>query len=613
MLLTRLAGKLDFKFFKKIASCPMKKTMSKRLKIPIGFKLVSIMALILVSATLTVVFMATKLFTDDNTAFIQKSNSDVAAQLANQTYEYFNNLVHTFTTITEVQKSEAVSQQFSRNKEILSVGIWTINIAQPVASHYSEQGLSHQEAINLIKPSPKVWNGEIDVQRVNINGQGYIALGFPLVVDQNKKVIKAVVGIVNQAKLLQTYGKKGVVTSYLVDKEGSVLAHPREEMVSKGINLKDIAIVKAMIESSTNNNQMRFIDRDSKAYLGAFRQVGVGGVGVVSQVLEETAFATANRVKYRSILVAGIILFLSFSFIYFFSKTMTKPIHYLVSLTREIANGNFKIQVNPKGRDEITELTKSFGQMATGLAERDKLKETFNKFHSKEIAEAILKGEIKLGGNRQKATVFFSDVRGFTALSEKLTAEQVVDMLNEYMTAMVAEIQGHHGVVDKYVGDAIMAVWGAPISKPEDTWNAVKACLAMRKRLEIFNEGRIKNGKDPIKMGMGLHCGELIAGNIGSTEKMEYTVIGDTVNTASRIESMTKEFGTDLLISQEVYSEVKERLIVEPITAHVKGKSGVLNAYKVKGYYDDNKNEVIIETKYSSYEAEKSDKVKHAS
>ncbi|MBK9293518.1 MAG: HAMP domain-containing protein [Oligoflexia bacterium] len=587
--------------------------MFKNLKIPIGFKLVSIMAIILVSATLTVVFMATKLFTDDTTAFIQKSNSDAAAQLASQTYEYFNNLVHTFTTITEVQKAEFSEQQFIRHKEIQFVATWTVNAKTTKAFYASNEGMFLKDEFLFLKPSTKVWNGEIDIQRVKIQDKGFITLSFPLVIDSNKKVIKSVIGVINQSKLIQTYGKKGVITSYLVAKDGQVLAHPKEELVATGANLKDVEIVRAMMESTTNNNQMRFIDKDLKSYLGAFRQIGVGGVGVISQVLEETAFATAKRVKYRSSLVAGIILFLSFSFIYFFSQTMTKPIHYLVSLTREVAKGNFKIKVNPKGRDEITELTKSFGEMTTGLAERDKLKETFNKFHSKEIAEAILKGEIKLGGNRQKATVFFSDVRGFTALSEKLTAEQVVEMLNEYMTAMVAEIQGHHGVVDKYVGDAIMAVWGAPISKPQDTWNAVSACLAMRKRLEKFNEERIKKGKDPIRMGMGLHCGELIAGNIGSTEKMEYTVIGDTVNTASRIESMTKEFGTDLLISNEVYQELKERLIVEPIKAHVKGKSGVLNAYKVKGYYDENKNAILVETKYSSYEAEKSDKVKHAS
>ncbi len=592
----------------------------EKMKIPIGFKLVSIMALILVTATLTVVFMATKLFTDDNRAFIQKSNSDVAAQLGNQTYDYFDNLVHTFTTVFEIQtqkskaglRQAAIKSQFERNKEIFAMTVWDQSGIEPLYQDFAVQAESLKDIISGVKPSIKVWKKEINVQRVNVAGQALIAMSFPLATDADGKVNKAAVGYFSQIKLIQSYGKKDVGTSYLVDKDGNVLAHPKVSLMAAGVNLRDVEIVSKMIEGTSNNSQVRFTDRDGKIYLGAFRQVGVGGMGVISQVLEETAFATAKRVKYRSILVAGIILFLSFSLIYFFSKTLTKPIQVLVELTREIANGNFKIKVDPKGRDEIAELTKSFGKMSAGLAERDKLKETFNKFHSKEIAEAILAGEIKLGGTKQTATVFFSDIRGFTGMSEELTAEQVVEMLNEYMTAMVSEITIHKGVVDKYVGDAIMAIWGAPIPKPDDTWNAVKACLAMRLKLAVFNEDRIAKGKKPVKIGMGLHCGELIAGNIGSSEKMEYTCIGDTVNTASRIESMTKEFGTDLLISSAVYELLKDRLIVEPVTASVKGKAKAIQAFKVKGYFDENKNPVEVTTAYSAYEAEHSEKVKAA-
>lgn len=192
-----------------------------------------------------------------------------------------------------------------------------------------------------------------------------------------------------------------------------------------------------------------------------------------------------------------------------------------------------------------------------------------------------------------------------------MEAEQVVEMLNEYMTAMVSEITKHNGVVDKYVGDAIMAVWGVPMSKPEDTWNAVRASISMRIRLAEFNKARKALGKNEIKIGMGLHTGELIAGNIGSNERMEYTVIGDTVNTASRIESLTKEFGTDMLISDAAYQLVKDKVIVEPVSAKVKGKADAVKAFKVKGYYDEAGQPVIVETPYSSYESGHSDKVVH--
>ena len=587
-------------------------TEKHNFKIPIGFKLVSMIGLMLVVSTMSVILVATNLFTEDKVLFINDSTSNAASQLADQTHFYFQNLTNVLTTITELQNSSSnLVEQFKRNDEILAVLTWKLNAPSPDQKTFKSTPSIYDVFSQKVMPSSKAWRGELDLQRVTFNGQGLLAFSFPLTVDSQNHVIVAGVGLLNQSRLLAMYGKKGAYTSYLIDREGNVLAHPKESLVNSGANMKDVPIVRAMLESSVPNNTIHFVDQDKKEYLGAFKQVGVAGVGVIVQVLQETALAAVATVRYRSLLIAGFVLFLAFSAVYFFSSTLTKPIKALVNLTREIAGGNFNISVNPKGRDEITELTKSFGKMAVGLAERDKLKETFNKFHSKEIAEAILSGEIKLGGNRQEATVFFSDIRSFTSLSEELEAEQVVEMLNEYMTAMVEEITAHQGVVDKYVGDAIMAIWGVPVAKPQDTWNAVRASLAMRERLAKFNEHRISLGKKPICIGMGLHTGELIAGNIGSNQKMEYTVIGDTVNTASRVESLTKEFGTDMLISDSVYQKVKERLIVEPVSASVKGKSKALTAYKVKGYYDEEGKAIIIETAYSTYEAGHSDKVIH--
>jgi len=279
---------------------------------------------------------------------------------------------------------------------------------------------------------------------------------------------------------------------------------------------------------------------------------------------------------------------------------------------RRISHGDFKVALKPKGRDEVAELSVTVNEMAKGLEERDRVKETFNKFHNKEIAEKLLSGEVKLGGERKEATIFFSDVRGFTGMSETMEPEQVVEMLNEYMTRMVAIIRAHGGIVDKYVGDAIMALWGVPIGKPDDTVNAVRACLAMRAELAKLNELRISRGQHALKIGMGLNTGPVIAGNIGSTEKMEYTVIGDSVNLASRMESMTKEYGTDLLIPQAILDRVKGQFVFEKCkSAKVKGKSQEIEIYKVTGYRDEAGREVLVETPYSSYAAEKSDKVVH--
>ena len=200
-------------------------------------------------------------------------------------------------------------------------------------------------------------------------------------------------------------------------------------------------------------------------------------------------------------------------------------------------------------------------------------------------------------------------------MSESMAPEAVVEMLNEYMTQMVSIIQSYKGVVDKYVGDAIMAIWGVPIQAPYDYQLAVLACLAMRKELNRLNKSRLARGQAALKIGMGLNTGVVIAGNIGSDTKMEYTVIGDAVNLASRIESMTKEYGTDLLISNSVYEQVKEQFVIEQAgSTRVKGKTESIDVYKVLGYYDKKTHKpIIIETPYSTYESEKSDKVLHVS
>lgn len=184
-------------------------------------------------------------------------------------------------------------------------------------------------------------------------------------------------------------------------------------------------------------------------------------------------------------------------------------------------------------------------------------------------------------------------------------------MLNEYFEVMVGIINRYGGVVDKFIGDAIMAVWGAPKESPDDTLNAVLACIEMRRSLVELNDRRISRGQDPLTIGIGLHTGRAISGTIGSHERMEYTVIGDAVNMTSRIESSTKAFGTDFLISQAVMDRVQDRILVELAgKATVKGKAEPLNLYYVRGYKDETGKPIVIDTAYCRFEKEQDEKVK---
>jgi adenylate cyclase len=189
---------------------------------------------------------------------------------------------------------------------------------------------------------------------------------------------------------------------------------------------------------------------------------------------------------------------------------------------------------------------------------------------------------IRLGGEKIPVTVFFSDIRSFTSSSEKMAPEAVVEMLNEYMSEMVSVIEKWGGVVDKYVGDAIMAIWGMPTQDPaRDAEKAVFACLEMRLKLAELNERRRHRDQPPIQIGMGLNSGEVIAGNIGSPSRMEYTVIGDTVNTASRMESLTKEHKTDFLLNESTAALLTPGRfeLLGPIETAAKGKAQSVLVY----------------------------------
>ena len=235
--------------------------------------------------------------------------------------------------------------------------------------------------------------------------------------------------------------------------------------------------------------------------------------------------------------------------------------------------------------DELEDLAIGFNTMVDGLQERDKLRATFGKYMTETVLMHLMNGKVRLGGETLTVTILFSDIRGFTSISEEMNdAQALVALLNEYFTEMVSIIIQEDGVVDKYIGDAIMAVFGAPVSKPDDAVRAVRAAVRMRHALLELNERLALRGVSPLRTGIGIHTGEVVAGNIGSEQRMEYTVIGDAVNLASRLESSTKELQVDVLISGDTYELVKESCDTRAIgEITVKGRVEPVMTYEVRG------------------------------
>lgn len=338
------------------------------------------------------------------------------------------------------------------------------------------------------------------------------------------------------------------------------------------------------------------------------------GFFLLSQVSTEVLLAPAQLIVLMTVRLSGYFLAASLFLLFIFSLNLTRPLEKLAEISIEIAKGNFEHNPNSKLKqflkDEVYTLSVAVDKMVKGLKERNRFKTLFDKFHGSAVTEDLMKNEIALRGEKKKMFVFFSDLRGFTSLSEAKDPTLVVELLNEYFSYMVPVINRYGGIVDKFIGDAIMAVWGVPHAKPEDGKNALMACIKMRLSLEQLNKMRAERGEPELWIGMALHYGDAISGTIGSEERMEYTVIGNTINTASRIEASTKAFGTDLLVSAEVAEQLKDFLYTEAGSVEVKGRSEPLKLFKVYGYINDYGLEIEVKTAFSDYQAEAAEKVK---
>lgn len=223
------------------------------------------------------------------------------------------------------------------------------------------------------------------------------------------------------------------------------------------------------------------------------------------------------------------------------------------------------------------------------ISDEKRLKSTMYRYMTQELAEELLKlDDAKLGGDRKDVSILFSDIRSYTALTEKLEAEEVVSMLNEYFESMVEAIFKNKGTLDKYIGDAIMAVFGSPLPLKDHAWRAVQTAVEMRHRLADFNARRLSVNKEAIRIGIGINSDSVISGNIGSSKRMEFTAIGDGVNLGSRLESASKQYGCDIIISEYTFQPCREMIWHRELDwIRVKGKNEPVRIYELVGLRGD--------------------------
>lgn len=566
-------------------------------RVSIRTKLLVIISGLLVLSLGGVIFFATDFFRKTTERRVQSANLEMTEILAQKVQTELNALRTRAGLIASAEEeTEELKRTLFENQESL---LYVALVEDPVSSGKWIFDAGNESALMATNTGTNVLKGILKSQisqfAASVRGAFLIknispgnpvpllALGFPAPGSPGRICL----AVIDSRPLVESFQLQSTAESFMVDAEGTVIAHRNADLVLSATSLIDIPIVTMLLESPQDNGQRKY-EHENKTYLGSFKKLPFSGLGIISTIDEEKAFEDIYIIQQTNLYILGIALTLSIILVFLYAQGLVNPIKSLVHATGLIEKGEYDIQLQAKSKDEVGVLTSSFSKMASGLQERERMKDAFGRFVNKEIAEKAMKGEIKLGGERKQCAIFFSDLRGFTAMSEKMTPEEVVEYLNEYFSAMVECVENTNGIVDKFIGDAIMATWGAVSSHGNDTENAVNAGLMMREALLIFNESNEARNKPIAKFGCGINTGDAISGQIGSERKLEYTVIGDAVNLASRIEALNKPFGTDVLISQDAYEEVKDIFKVEPMPAiKVKGKTEPQTIYAVIGRLDD--------------------------
>jgi adenylate cyclase len=260
------------------------------------------------------------------------------------------------------------------------------------------------------------------------------------------------------------------------------------------------------------------------------------------------------------------------------------PLQTLVVAMGRVLSGDFGQRLALRREDEIGFLARSFNEMVAGLEERERIKETFGRFVSRDVAAAVLSGQVPLGGERREVTILFQDVRGFTTIAERTEPPALVRIVNRLFTEMVAAVEAQGGIIRVFTGDGVMALFGAPVVHDDDPARAVRAGLDMLARLPALNTQLQAEGLPPLRIGVGIHTGDVVVGRMGPDQRSEYNVVGDAANLASRIEGLTKEMHSSILVSAVTASRLgPEFQLGRRAVLPVKGKERPVEVVEVLG------------------------------
>ena len=406
------------------------------------------------------------------------------------------------------------------------------------------------------------------------------------ILNPNGKTIGILVGIVETDFFIDLTTKFNITRHsypFIITKKGIAIAHPDRSKILKANIFKETKMKKEIKDSLrlASNGYITYLYKNTKKYM-YFSRDATGNFIIANTIPADDYFSMIHQLRWTTIIVIIIFSIVSIIISLIISNQITTPIKKILAAIDRIKKGDLSFSVKYHSKDEINLVIKTFNEMIQSLKERNLIKQAFGKYVSTQIADKILKEEINLKGEEQELTILFSDIRDFTAMSEKMSPKEVVSFLNNYFSHMVQIIFKHEGMLDKFIGDGLMALFGAPLPHKDDPLRAIKCAIEMQATLSEINTKRRLYGKKPIKIGIGIHTGKCVVGNIGSDMKLEYTAIGDNVNIASHVEGLNKTFNTSILITESTYEKIKQKIEVERIGAvNLKTRTQQIIVYKV--------------------------------
>lgn len=580
-------------------------------KFSLQLKMMGVISLLFALSVSVIIFFASFYFKRSIELQLRDNNIRIAEIIGSKVksdilgvVEKGRQIAITLTTqgLPEAERKLLIKTFFQNDKEFIYLGIFERKENSLVMKRevFNEEELKKSSVteedfhtvVNRNRDSlAQAFNG----QTVLLNSSpGFQEPSFAIAIPtaENGELDNALVMIVKLNKIIGAFSKKGIETTFMVNGNGTVLAHPKEDLVLAATDLTSMPIVKSMLTSAPNTGQMSYLDEElGGSYLGSFQKIGFADAGVITIVSEEKAFADVYKSQKTNLYIAGIGLCSALIFVFFFSKTITKPVLQLLSATLEIAKGNFKIGIKPTTQDEVGLLTKYFIDMGAGLEEREKVKNILGSMIDPVVVqEAMVDLAALKRGSETHITAFFSDVASFSTISEQLKSADLAALLNEYLSAMTIILKKHEGVLDKYIGDAIVGIFNAPVPVLEHELKAARASVDMVMKLADLREYWTKNNlysKEAQVMDarIGLNSGPAKVGFMGTDALASYTMMGDTVNLAARLEAAGKDYGVNILITDPIRDSIQGEMVTRYLDlVRVKGKNEPVKIHELIGY-----------------------------